>query len=354
VASGRDYDDAGVPDNTSNDYNISIPTFYAALGRVGYHVMTVGKDDLSKATQCGTKTHQGDWRGFYHQAELGFADGLRSGGKLDVISTPKIPHERYGHWLAEQPPLTLQNGSKISAWEAHVQCMAGAFCSTESFPDELYGDDFVTHNAIHMLRNRTMKEKPWFLQVNFPGPHPPFLVTPRQHGVIDGRVFPPPVDNPKHIDPQICKRITKPSPSTIDRCSYAAECEHLDALFGAILDELDNLGERNNTIICFSSDHGEMLGDHGLVGKTVPWQGSASIPLICSGPSILSGQVIHRPVSTKDLGATFLDYAINALPDVRDSWLPPPASSRSLRSLLETGKDDDYHSIWPFGLAGGR
>lgn len=356
VASGRDYDDAGVADNTSNDYNTSIPTFFTALGKAGYHVMTAGKDDLTKKSQLGTRTHQGDWRGLYHQVELGFDDGLRSSGKLDVVNPQTIPHERFGFWLKTQPPLTLKDGTNISAWDAHVKCMTGGECSRESFPDNLYEDDWVTRLAIQLLHRKPM-DRPWFLQVNFPGPHPPFLVTPRQHSIVDDRVFPPPVDNSNYTRPQECKPIDRPVWNNIDRCSYAAECEHLDYLMGTILEELDRMSERNKTIVCFSSDHGEMLEDHGLVGKLVPWQGSVGVPLICAGPDIRSNQVVERAVSTKDLAATFLDYAGlthgGSKPEAA-ILLPPPSTSKSLRLLLESGHDDSYHTFIRSGFGSWR
>lgn len=71
------------------------------------------------------------------------------------------------------------------------------------------------------------------------------------------------------------------------------------------------MGQTNNTIVCVSSDHGEMLGDHEEFGKTVPWQGSVSVPLVCVGrpQGILVGQVIDIPVSTMDMAGTFIDYA---------------------------------------------
>ena len=72
LASGREYDYCGVLTNTQNDYDISIPTFYSLLRDVGgYHTMTTGKDDLTKASQLGTKDgFGGNWTGTYHQREL--------------------------------------------------------------------------------------------------------------------------------------------------------------------------------------------------------------------------------------------------------------------------------------------
>ena len=177
LAAQREYDHAGVPNNFNNDYNISIPTFYGQLRDAGYHTMTCGKDDLDKATQLGTRDGLGgNWTGTYHQAELGFVDGLRCEGKGDVVDEPQ-PHERYGHWLSQQT-VTLANGSTMTGWEAHYECMKGAaraggrkgkHCTSDMFPDRLYEDNWVTTTALTLLR-RKPKGKPWFLQVNFPGP----------------------------------------------------------------------------------------------------------------------------------------------------------------------------------------
>ena len=64
---------------------------------------------------------------------------------------------------------------------------------------------------------------------------------------------------------------------------YAAEIENIDSWIGKYLDFLEKSGEINNTLVCVSSDHGEMLGDHDDWGKTQPWGGSMRVPLVCMG-----------------------------------------------------------------------
>ena len=96
LASGREYDamsaTAGVPSN-GHDYNPNTTTIYSVLRSAGYHVMTTGKDDLTKASQLGSKTgYPGcadcvDGDGKYHLKELGFSDALRYSGKSDVVHT---------------------------------------------------------------------------------------------------------------------------------------------------------------------------------------------------------------------------------------------------------------------------
>jgi arylsulfatase A-like enzyme len=132
------------------------------------------------------------------------------------------------------------------------------------------------------------------------------------------------------------------------RCNYAAEIENLDRLFKKVLDEVERQGETENTVVCIASDHGEMLGDHGDVDKSKPWEGSAHVPLICKGPGIKANATVDLPVGTLDMGGTFIDYA-SGVPD-------PSMTTRSLRPFLE-GKPDaasSYRQFVSSGLANFR
>jgi len=84
----------------------------------------------------------------------------------------------------------------------------------------------------------------------------------------------------------------------------------VDHQVGRILIALEELGLRENTIICYTSDHGDWLGDHGLVLKgPMHFEGLLRVPMIWNGPNIEAGQVIDEPVSTLDLTATFCELA---------------------------------------------
>ena len=87
----------------------------------------------------------------------------------------------YGYYLRSQN-VTLGNGTEGSAWDAHYSCFKGSseLCTAASFPDKVYEDNWVTRNGLEMLekwRNENQGQQPFFLQINFPGPHPPFIVT---------------------------------------------------------------------------------------------------------------------------------------------------------------------------------
>jgi len=181
LASGREYDAAGVLSNFANDYPVNQTTFYAVMRANGYHTMTTGKDDLTKASQLGSKIgYPGcpqcrDGDGQYHLKELGFSDALRYSGKMDVVDKPD-PHEMYGFYLRNHS-VALSKGNNITGWEAHRACMGKASvseCVNSTFTPALYEDDFTAINAVILLQ-RKPAGVPWFLHVSFPGPHDPFF-----------------------------------------------------------------------------------------------------------------------------------------------------------------------------------
>jgi choline-sulfatase len=78
---------------------------------------------------------------------------------------------------------------------------------------------------------------------------------------------------------------------------------------GEFLDVLEQRGERNDTLVVFASDHSEMLGDHGFWYKQRPYQTSAGVPFVVSGPGVTDRGVVDIPATILDLHATVLDYA---------------------------------------------
>ena len=173
------------------------------------------------------------------------------------------------------------------------------------------------------------------MQVNFPGPHPPFLVTGSMADRVANRTWPGPVDSTTKTGRDKCRNMAEPGePEDGDNyqlCNYGAELENLDRLFGKVVGHLGTIGELERTVICIASDHGDLTGDHNGAGKSTPWQQSVSVPLLCFGGSdalkIGAGQVVNEPTATMDLAATFIDYAGGELAD--------GMTSTSLRPVLE-------------------
>jgi arylsulfatase A-like enzyme len=90
---------------------------------------------------------------------------------------------------------------------------------------------------------------------------------------------------------------------------YYAMIENLDDNVARLLNVLREQGLLENTVVGLTADHGELLGSHGLLAKQRPWEESAGIPLILSGPGASPGAVIEDPVCTEDLFPTLLGVA---------------------------------------------
>jgi choline-sulfatase len=137
-----------------------------------------------------------------------------------------------------------------------------------------------------------------------------------------------------------CGPDVEATPRDIRRATaaYYGMVETIDSHYGAILEALAEAGEDlDEWIIVYTSDHGEMLGEHGIWEKTQFYEASARVPLIIRWPARFpGGRVVHENVSLCDLFATLCDLADVPVPDGLDS--------RSLVPLLEgraAGWDDE-------------
>lgn len=327
LAQGRRYGRTGVAANEDNNPD-GVRTFYQRLREAGYRVGSVGKLDLRKGAydwgpdglhQVGSRSYFRDW---------GFTDGFDSEGKIDVVlgvqklraagkGRPEQLHP-YARMLAERPDGALTTYLDwYRDWRASGARFGNyGFTRPCGLADPAYNDNWVGARAVRMIEHEFAADQPWFLQVNFPGPHNPLDITPPMAEWYRAATFPQPIAN--HQLP--------PETHVAIRRNYSAMVDNIDRWFGRILAALEARGMANHTLVVFASDHGEMLGDHDRWGKTLPYESSASVPLMVRGAGIAPGTVHRTPASTLDLSATFLDYA----------GLPTPADmdSRSLRPLL--------------------
>ncbi len=127
--------------------------------------------------------------------------------------------------------------------------------------------------------------------------------------------------------------------------NYYGMISLVDHQVGRMLNALQDAGLADNTLVVFTSDHGELLGDHGLMLKgPMHYEGLLRVGMIMRGPGVAVDRVITDPVSTLDLAATFGDYASTP---VRSA-----IHSTSLRSLLEGMHDaprDHAYNEWRLG-----
>jgi len=321
LASGLEYERCGVPSNAFN-YPLTQRTYYQLLRDSGYHVIGCGKLDLHKKTE--------DWGldGRRLVREWGFSDAIDNAGKMDAVRSgvpvPKDPYMKLLH----------DHGQA----EVHVKDMrqrkgyAGTYPTP--LPDSLYCDNFITRNALTLL-NAAPADKPWHLAVNFTGPHNPVDITAGMEKTVRDRSYPQPNRNTEY----------EATHHVAIRQNYSAMCENIDRGIGEILAAVEQRGELDNSIVIFSSDHGEMLGDHNRWGKHVPYQASVGIPMVAAGPGVKARGESNALVSLHDLTATFLDYAGVKKPAAMDS--------RSLRPLL-AGRTKVHRSHLVSSLEGWR
>ncbi len=319
LASGMSYNRCRVPNN-GYDYPVDQPTFYAGLRDSGYRVAGVGKFDLHKSTRRWNLDGSrllGDW---------GFTEGIDNEGKHDgVMSGADEPMGPYLAYLHER-----------GLAEAHVDDFAGRHTYKDTYPtplpDDAYCDNWLTENGLGFLE-RFPKDRPWFLQVNFTGPHEPMDVT---QSMLD-RCGDAEYDRPHRSD-----EWDEETHSKVRR-NYSAMIENIDRHVGRFIQAVSDRGELDDTLIVYGSDHGEMLGDHGIWGKSTYRQPSVGIPMVIAGPDVISGIDYDAPTSLHDLAATFLDFAdADGLPGMDSVSMKGVLTGRRVkhRSHVVTALDD--------------
>ena len=324
IASGKEYDRCGV-ENNKFDYPLSQTTFYERLRDTGYHVAGCGKFDLHK----GSPT----WglNGKHLLTEWGFSDGIDNAGKWDAVNNYRkdsIPKDPYMAFLKEKglAETHVADFLKRRASKYH----AATFPTP--LPEDGYCDNWIGKNGLDLMKDFP-EDKSWFLQVNFAGPHDPWDITERMDEISRGRDFP---------QPNRCEQFT-PEEHVAVRQNYSAMVENIDRWLGIYVEELRMRNELDNTLVLCSSDHGEMLGDHNLWAKNVPYQPSVGVPLIIAGPGVQKGFVSDALVSTMDLHATFLDFAGVPRPDDLDSLTLTPllkGETDTHRQFVSSGLDE--------------
>ena len=212
---------------------------------------------------------------------------------------------------------TEDYGDKLGAWVWEHE-------------EKLHPDVFTGQMAKWWL-DRYTGDGPYFLQVGLPGPHPPYDPTQEYLDKYDGRnlpqVIPPDIDTqPSALkdlrefmlgeDADGVVHLANPTAeqSQRQRAHYYANVTMIDHQVGEIIDALEQRGDLDNTIIVFTSDHGDALGDHGHSQKWNMYQSTVQVPAIVAGPGIPAGRKIADNVALFDFAPTMLDWAGIAVP----------------------------------------
>ena len=192
----------------------------------------------------------------------------------------------------------------------------------------------VTDHAIKFLENNTTKT--FFLGVSFKKPHFPFMCHQKYFDLYKDIV-----DMPK-VTPDMIEALSINEKKTIEkykldemssaeikhaRAMYYGMVTYIDEQFGRVLEKLNELGLRENTIIVYTSDHGEMAGEHGLWYKNSFLEASVAAPLIFSYPKTL-------PVNKKINASSMLLDIFPTLCDLSDIGQPNDLEGKSLLPLM--------------------
>ena len=303
-----------------------LPTYYQRLRDNGYRVGCVGKLDLAKPDtyngRYGDRPTVYRW-GFTHPEEV---EGKMHAAQGD----PSAPQGPYTHYLRERGRLT----SFCEDYRRRAEAGWILGVSHDSvLPTADFHDVYIGRRAARWIET-IADDFPWHLFVSFVGPHDPFD-PPREYAERYREAdMPAAIPKSQHGKPQWIGRREKefgaPELAKIRR-QYCALIELIDDQVGALLDALEARDMLDNTIIIFTSDHGEMLGDHGLFQKQVPYEPSIHIPLIVAGPGIDGGRASDALVDVSDLNPT-----ICALAGVAPA---PDMDARSFEQILRGGRE---------------
>lgn len=218
-------------------------------------------------------------------------------------------------------------------------------------PERDHFESFVSRESSRFLK-RFSKQHPFFLVASYLKPHDPFM-PPEEHArryKAEDMKLPDTygkVDLAK-VPREIRERIVGhgPSPEMKDPANarqriamYYANLAHMDECVGRVLATLKELGLEDDTVVVYSSDHGEMLGEHGLWQKFVFYEPSAGVPLIFRVPGVTqAGSVCDQPVTQASLAATLLDLCGIPVPRGLDG----PPLTPLLRNPLQTTRTPVY------------
>ena len=282
------------------------PTLPEVLSQAGYHTYLVGRS-----------MHQHPVRKRY-----GFDHMVIHGWESD-----------YAEWLKQREP--EGSGGYYGTGVMHNDWTARPW----HMPEAYHHTNWTVNLALEFLRKRD-PSCPFFLAVSFLAPHPP-LVPPAPYMERYLRMdLPEPVIGDWASPPENDGLGLGQSSSRVHltgealrsaRAGYYGLINHIDDQINRLLNPvtgIDRMTDRD-TVVVLTSDHGEMLGDHHLWRKTVPYEPSARIPLLLRAPErfgISSGTVVEAPVGLEDIMPTLLAMA--------DLEIPETVEGRDLLTLV--------------------
>lgn len=309
------------------------------------HACTNGNDHWDEAAPLVTKLLK----------DAGYNCGLT--GKLHVAGAqgrveprPKDDGYSFFRW-SHHPPDDWDEGHDYADWIRSLgKDPRAIYKDLGYFPEEIHQTTWCTNEAMRFIEEAEAaraggENKPWLMSINYFDPHPAWDPPENYLERYDPSELPAPHYQPsdlaaqerlRGVDFQSEARPPEEFAIAEKTAAYYAMIELIDFSVGRILDFLDDQGLRENTIVIFTSDHGESLGDHGLLLKGCRfYEGLVRVPLLISGPAWMRGQRSDELVELTDLAPTLLDAA--SVP------VPESMAGRSLVPILTGTAAQDVH-----------
>lgn len=309
-----------------------------ALGAAGYQTGFFGKAHFSTyhtyeptgTPEClqSSAQYDEDWNGPY----MGFEH-------LELMLV--------GHnwWAPEQPPKGQHYERFYHAdgrgdartklmWENAGDTKGAAQTWHSKLPTAYHNTSWTSDRFIDWISHGRDSQRPFATWVSFPDPHHPFDCPEPWSRLHDPAEVDLPENRTRSFDgkpwwhkaalegepgdpkfAEIRKAYSRIPQQTDDQlreiiANTYGQISYIDHEVGRMLIALQQAGLSENTIVIYISDHGDWLGDHGLVLKgPMHYEGLLRVPMIVRGPGVPAGKVVSDPVSTLDLGPTFFDYA---------------------------------------------
>lgn len=244
----------------------------------------------------------------------------------------------YREWFQLQAPGGNPDLTGIG-WNDHG---AGIY----KLEERLHPTAWTGQTACELIRNYN-DEKPLFLKISFARPHSPYDPPQRYLDMYKDTDIPEPAvgdwcgQYAEEIDPA---KAASDAPfgnfgkeyAIRSRRHYYANITFIDDQIGEVIRTLKEKGMYDNALICFTSDHGDMLGDHYHWRKTYPYEGSTHIPFIVKWPAglpltVAKGTAVNQPVELRDFLPTFIEAA--------GGIVPPEMDGKSLLHLVQGRAD---------------
>lgn len=331
---------------TCNGYNLpeTHKTIAHVLRDAGYHTMAVGRTHVI-CTQPRPEYSKTDFYGFSQCSHA------------QVYCGDTDPDNDYLAWIREEhaeyyDDIAFANRNQVG----------DLFGSHTEVPEELSMNSWVVGRSLEFIKKHQEKspEQPFLLWAGTWDPHSPYRAPEPWGSMYDPADIPPPPQREEELEayPDELKRLATVNfhrnpdipmeqiwRNTI--AMYMGMISHIDDQLGRLLDGLDKMGLTDDTIISFTSDHGDMMGEHWFVGKRIFfYDGALKVPGIMAGPGIPKGEVFEGLAESVDLMPTLLDLVSVPVPaEVQGkSWYPLMKGDKTIVH------DDVYTEIQHFNL----